>query len=134
MNRSIVVGTRTRGLARLLYWAPRVLSLLFAGFISLFALDVFGAGYGFWGTLLALAMHLIPTAFILVVAALAWRWEWIGALAFLGMAVWYLRMTWGQEQWGADLLIAGPLFVLAILYFVSWRWRAAHPARQLTSA
>jgi hypothetical protein len=39
---------------RILLWTPRVLSLLFALFVSLFALDVFGQGYGFWQTTLAL--------------------------------------------------------------------------------
>ena len=30
---------------RVLYWTPRVLGILFALFISIFALDVFGEGY-----------------------------------------------------------------------------------------
>src|SRR5512136_208534 len=37
-----------------LYWAPRVLCIVMAMFISLFALDVFGSGQGFWWTTLAL--------------------------------------------------------------------------------
>src|SRR5262249_53398337 len=65
---------------RLLFWTPRVLCLLFAAFISLFALDVFGESRGFWQTALALAMHLIPTFILLAVLALSWRWEWIGGL------------------------------------------------------
>lgn len=109
---------------RTLYLAPRMLSLLFAGFISLFALDVFAEGYGFWETLLALAIHLIPTALILIVAALAWRWEWIGAIAFLGMGVWYIVMTRGEEHWMTYVFIPGPLFLLAILYFLNWLWRS----------
>lgn len=119
----------TQRLERLLYWAPRVLSLLFAGFISLFALDVFGAGYGFWETLLALAIHLIPTAILLLVAALAWRWEWVGALAYLGMAVWYVVGTGGRQHWTAYLVIVGSLLLLAGLYLLNWRWRFAHRAR-----
>lgn len=109
---------------RVLYWAPRVLSLLFAGFISLFALDVFGEGYGFWETLLALFMHLIPTVLILVVTALAWRWEWIGSVTFLSMGSWYLYATSGKEHWLAYVFIAGPLFALAVLYFFNWLWRS----------
>jgi len=109
---------------RVLYWAPRILSILFAAFISIFALDVFGAGYSFWETLLALAMHLIPTALIVLILVLAWRWEWIGALGFLGLGIWYLVMTWGRMHWSAYLVISGPLFLLAILYLLNWLWRS----------
>lgn len=134
MKPHTTVGPSEQTLARVLYWAPRVLSLLFAGFISLFALDVFGVGYGFWETLLALTIHLIPTALILLIAALAWRWEWLGALAYLGMAAWYILLTGGEEHWTAYLVIVGSLLLLAVLYLLSWRWRLAHSASGATGA
>ena len=58
---------------QLLYWAPRALSIVFAVLSSLFALDVFKEGQGFWVTALALLMHLIPTFLILIVLAVSWR-------------------------------------------------------------
>ncbi|NOK63787.1 MAG: hypothetical protein GFH27_549283n19 [Chloroflexi bacterium AL-W] len=121
-------------LMRVLYWAPRILSLLLVMQLSLFALDVFGEGYGFWGTLLALLVHLrLPVLFLLVLA-LAWRWEWIGAMAFLGSGVWYLLMIWGREHWAAYVFIAGPMFLLAILFFFNWLWRSNLRANHATSA
>src|SRR5690242_7034637 len=74
----------------ILFWLPRGLGLLFAGFLGLFALDVFGAGYGFWETAVALLMHLIPTIVLLIVLGLSWRWPWIGAIGFMGFAIWYV--------------------------------------------
>ena len=59
----------------LLFWTPRVLTIAFILFLGLFALDVFGEGYGFWGTLVALLMHLIPNFVVLAVLIIAWRWE-----------------------------------------------------------
>ena len=50
---------------RFIFWTPRVICILFAFFTSLFALDVFSEGLGFWKTFLALIMHLIPTWIIL---------------------------------------------------------------------
>lgn len=132
MNGAPLTGTQ-QPLARLLCWAPRALSLLFAGFLSLFALDVFGAGYGFWETLLALAIHLIPSALILLVAALAWRWEWLGALAFAAMAAWYVVSTGGRQHWATYLVIVGSLLLLAALYLLSWWWRSAQRARRAPS-
>jgi hypothetical protein len=107
----------------ILYWTPRVLALAFAAFISIFALDVF-EGHGFWETVVALLMHLIPTAIVLIVVALAWRWEWIGALAFAALGVAYLVTTWGRFHWTAHVFISGPLFLLAILFAAGWLYRS----------
>ena len=108
---------------RLLYWTPRVLTILFAVFISVFALDVFGEGYGFWETALALVMHLVPTFLILIALAVAWRWEWVGALLFAALGVWYLVMAGGKVHWSALLFIAGPLLLLGVLFGVNWLLR-----------
>jgi hypothetical protein len=105
---------------RLLFWTPRVLCILYAMFLSLFALDVFGQGYGFWGTILALVIHLVPTYIVLIALVIAWRWEWVSSLLFLGLGVFYLLETGGRFSWSTYLLISGPLFLLAILFFGSW--------------
>lgn len=67
----------------LLVWAPRILGFLMVLFLSLFALDVFGEGLGFWRTLLALAMHLIPAGIAAAVLAIAWRWSAAGGALFV---------------------------------------------------
>jgi hypothetical protein len=79
----------------LLFWTPRILCLAFALFVSTFALDVFAEGNGFWKTALALLVHLIPTGIILVVLAVSWRWQWMGAIFFPALGLWYLLTTWG---------------------------------------
>ena len=113
-----------RPVKRLLFWAPRVLCILFAVFVSLFALDVFGEGYGFWGTMLALLMHLIPTGVILIVLAISWRWEWVGGILFIALGVLYLVMSWGRFHWSAYLAISGPLFLVGVLFLINWLYRA----------
>ncbi len=113
---------------RLLYWAPRVLGILFALFVSIFALDVFGQGYGFWGTLQALLIHLIPVYILLIALAIGWRWEWAGALLFTGFAVAYLVTAWNPGPIASNLVwmwpIAVPPLLLALLFLLSWR---THP-------
>ncbi len=111
----------------LLFWTPRVLSILFIAFLSLFALDVFDGRHGFLQTMLALTMHLIPSFILIAVLILAWRWEWIGA-ALYGAAgllyIWWVvtmsrpvspavRVNW-------ILTIAGPALVIAGLWLVNW--------------
>ena len=108
---------------RILFWTPRVLSILFALFVSLFALDVFGVGYSFWETVLALLIHLVPVYILLIGLAIAWRWEWVGALIFMGFAVWYVAMAWGQFQLSVYLMMAGVPFVVGILWLIDWLYR-----------
>ena len=108
---------------RLLFWTPRILCILFAVFISLFALDVFGGGYTFWETLLAFLIHLAPTAVILLALAISWRWEWAGSVLFVALGALYLVRTRGEEHWSAYLVISGPLFLVGALFLISWLYR-----------
>ncbi len=109
---------------KLLFWCPRILCLLFALFLSLFALDVFGEHYGFWKTILALFMHLIPTWIVLVVLVLSWRWAWIGGVLFPALGALYLITAWGRFHWSAYVGISGPLFLLGLLFLSNWWYRA----------
>ncbi|MCB9301472.1 MAG: hypothetical protein H6566_12535 [Lewinellaceae bacterium] len=101
---------------RILYWAPRVLGILFAIFISLFALDVFGEGHTPKETAIALLMHLIPTALIVLTLVLAWKWEWIGLIVFLGLAIFYIAWAWGKFPISAYIAISGPLALIGLLF------------------
>jgi hypothetical protein len=103
---------------RLLFWSPRLLCIAFAIFLSLFALDVFNEHLGFAGTLLALVMHMIWPASVVAVLALAWRWEWVGAVLFAALGVFYAATVRGHLDW--KLVISGPLFLLAALFLVNW--------------
>ena len=109
-----------KALKQIFFWTPRLLSGLFILFLSLFALDVFGEGYGFWETVLALFMHLIPSLVLVIALILAWRWEWIGAVLFSGFGVWYLAAMGGRFDWIAYLLIAGVPILVGALFLVGW--------------
>lgn len=111
-----------KNLRSILFWTPRIAGILFILFLSLFALDVFDMGLGFWGTLLALLMHLIPSIALAVALALAWKWEWVGALAFLGWAAWYVTSARGFD-WSVYALIAGIPALIGLLFLAGWFWR-----------
>lgn len=113
---------------RVVYWTPRILGILFALFISIFALDVFGAGYSFWETIVALIMHMVPTALVVVALLIAWRWEWAGAVLFVALGAAYLLMTRGRFDWLTYLLIPGPLFLIGALFLINWLRRRSAPA------
>jgi hypothetical protein len=109
---------------RILYWAPRVFGILFAIFLSLFALDVFGEGYSVWETILALLIHLVPVYIVFAVLLLAWRWSWVGAIVFLVLAILYVIMSGGRQHWSAYVGISGPLLVISVLWLLNWIYRS----------
>ena len=126
------LGTFSKGA---LFWAPRILTLTFIAFLSLFALDVFNEGLGFWRTLLALLMHLVPCFVLAAVLILAWRWEWIGAALYAAAGIYYVVMVAALRKplavklnW--DLVIAGPALLIAGLFWVNWLKRGELHARR----
>ncbi len=109
-------------LRQILFWAPRILGIVFALFLMLFSFDVIDLGLGFWETVGAWFMHSIPSIVLIIIIVLAWKWEWIGALAFLGVAVWYALMTRGI-QGSVNLVISVIPFILGLLFLAGWIWR-----------
>ena len=109
---------------RVVFWTPRIICIAFAAFLAIFALDVFDMPGGFWYKALALFVHLIPTGIVLIVLAIAWRREWIGAVVSRLLAVLHLVTKWGQLDWSAYAMIDGPLLLLGVLFLVNWRKRA----------
>lgn len=108
---------------RLLYWGPRVLAILFAVFISIFALDVFGEHLPFWRLTVALFLHLVPTFVLLLVLWLAWKREWIGGIGYVALGVFYIWDFGGRFPWYTYALIAGPLFLVGMLFALNWTLR-----------
>ncbi len=117
-------GQRSPGM-QLLYWSPRALCIVFALFISMFAMDVFEEGRGIWQTMLALFMHLIPTFLLLVLLAVSWRREWIAGALFPLLGVLYVVSVWGRPFATPStlLLMAGPLVLTGALFLLNWSYR-----------
>jgi len=106
-----------------LRWAGRILALLYAVFLSSFALDVFDENRRPLETLMALGMHLLPTLVVLLALLLAWRRERLGAIVFAALALAYLGLTWGRFPWVTYVMMSGPLLLISILLLLSW-WRS----------
>jgi hypothetical protein len=109
-----------------IYWTPRVLSIIFIFFLALFSLDVIGTGLSFWGTVLALIIHSIPSILLLIVLLISWKYEIVGGVAYIlaGLAYIIILATSSNFEgymlsWSA--IIAGPAFVIGILFLINWR-------------
>ena len=106
-----------------IYWVPRILGILFAVFISLFALDVFGQGYSLWEIVVALVMHLVPTYIVVLLLLLSWRQEFIGGVNFVALSALYL-LLFRNQHFLTYLLISGPAFLIGALFI----WNSYLPA------
>jgi hypothetical protein len=113
---------------RLLFWSPRILAIAFAIFLSIFALDVFDEVHGFWLTVLALLIHLMPVGVFVAILIAAWRWEWIGAAGFTVLAALYVGFVLPRHlHWAVVLGIPVPLLVIAGLFLADWILQLRRP-------
>jgi hypothetical protein len=109
----------------LLLWAPRVLGILVCLFLSLFALDAFSPGKPLLDSIREFAIHVVPMLALLVVVALSWRWEWVGGAVFSVLALAYAY--WARHQLSWVVAISVPLFVVGMLFLLSWSQRRRLP-------
>ena len=113
----------TTPVKRLVFWTPRILLICFALFLVLFSFDVFESAHSLGDVLLGLFMHNLPTLFLFGILAMTWRREWIGAILFPALGIFYLVAAWGQFDMVAYLVITGSLVLVGVLFFVNWLYR-----------
>ena len=122
------MGTTMTGV---LYWAPRLLGLVFALFLSVFAADVFEERRGLWQTVGALLVHLLPVFLVLLVLALAWHRDLVGGGLFVLLGALYILVATGRMHWSALVVVSGPLFVIGLLFIWNWWFtRQAFPTHR----
>ena len=112
--------SKSNRMNRILFWSPRILMILFIGFISLFALDSFDGEQSFIEKISSFLIHLIPTAVLIILLIISWWREWIGGIAFLLLAIGYIVMAWDKFPISVYFLISGPLFIISILFWLNW--------------
>ncbi|MFA5155314.1 MAG: hypothetical protein WC453_02670 [Patescibacteria group bacterium] len=105
-----------------IYWLPRILSLGFVLFLSLFALDVF-TEYSGWSAVLPFLIHLIPMLILLAAVLVAWKYDLVGAVIFFGFAVFYIVMVGWGRPWSWYAAISLPSAIVGLLYLLSWRYK-----------
>ncbi len=114
--------------SRFIYWTPRIVSIIFICFVALFSLDIFDMKLDFWGTVLGLLMHNIPTLILIAVLIIAWKYEWVGGVAFILAGILYIAgilitimkngFKWYYLSWAIE--ISGMAFLIGILFFINW--------------
>jgi hypothetical protein len=112
-------GAMNKTIRQILFCTPRVLGILFTVFITLFSLDVFEMGGGFWATLGGFLIHNIPTIVLLAVLIIGWHRDWVGAVGFLAVGLWFLRMA-NPGDWLFALVFVGIPLLVGVLFLAGW--------------
>lgn len=103
-------------------WLPRILGIAVGLFVALFAFDAFDRNAATGELVQDFAIHLVPSAVLLVAVAVAWRHPLIGAATFVGLGVFYAiaaqRLDW-------IVVISGPLVMVGMLFAWSGGRQAA---------
>jgi len=104
---------------KFLYWLPRILGILFALFISIFALDAFGEGIPFMEAVVGFLIHLVPTYIMIAILIIAWKRVLVGGILFILSGLFYIIFVYGMH-WSAYLLIGGPPILIGILFIAAY--------------
>lgn len=102
---------------------PRIMSILFIIFLSIFSFDVFGEGYGFWESILAFLIHNIPVFILIILLFIAWKKDIVGMITFLIGGLLYLfiiLIDTKKFEWYI-LIIIIPLFTISFLYYLNYK-------------
>ena len=105
--------------SKIIHWVPRILSLGFVLFLSLFSLDTFSA-FSNWQAILPFAIHLLPSLLLLTVALVSWKYDLVGTVLFLSFAALYILLAGFDRPWSWYAAISGPSALIGVLFLLSW--------------
>jgi len=116
------------GINKWVFWAPRIFLILFILFLAIFSLDIFEGNYGFWGTILGLFMHNLPSLILLIILIISWKHELVGGIIFMTLgticfvgAIIFLVIS-PNLRFNPILIIGSIVFLLiGILFLIGWK-------------
>jgi hypothetical protein len=122
-------------LRKTLYWVPRVGSISFILFASIFPLMIADMQVSVLGIVFSGFLHMTGTfgtdSIVLAVIGLllmvisiliTWRWEWLGAVAHIGIAFASIGAMRGVSSGAYLLFVAFPL-IIGLFFAVGWAYR-----------
>jgi uncharacterized membrane protein len=114
-----------RKINRYLYWTPRILTILFIIFLTLFSLDVITPEASFSELAMGLLIHNLPALVLLIVLIISWKYEIVGGIVFILAGLLYIIFTFQTDiRWyivlNWSITIAGPAFLIGILFVINW--------------
>lgn len=105
----------------ILTWSPRILAILFIGFLSLFALDSFDYTHSFLQIITNFLLHLIPSLLLAGCLLVAWKYRILGGLLFIVIGLVFTVYFGTFRNTSNFLTISLPPLITGVLFIIS-RW------------
>lgn len=96
---------------KIIYYLPRILSILIVAFLAMFILEGFSPGFSWQDSL----MHLLMTFSALGATILAWKRLKFGGWIFVLLGLTYLLLSF-RQQWWDGIIIGGVPLLTGILF------------------
>lgn len=110
----------------ILFWIPRILSILFIFLLILMSLDVFEGNFVFYKTLLGFLIHNIPAIILSLLLILSWKDGFLASIGFFTGGIIYILIilsnifktgfNWHYLSW--ILSISFPAFLIGFLFLI----------------
>lgn len=96
----------------IVYWFPRVLAILFIGFLLLLATDSFSGSSSLGQNLIGFIIEGAPAIILILVLWFAWKNGVVGGVLFLVMALLFTIFYHTYQRWDTFILISLPLILI----------------------
>ena len=103
-------------ISKVLYWIPRVLTILSILFMTMFSFDVFGGDESFGAKMLGFLIHNIPVLILIAILIIAWKWEVAGGALFIVASITGMFFFHSFRGNPASLIVISPFLITGILF------------------
>ena len=102
-----------------LLWSPRIIAIIFAGLLALFALDAFKMNKSLADQFGDFLVHLLPAVVTIACLVVAWKYRLFGGILFLFLGIVFTFYFGTAQNIYNFLLISVPLFAAGVLFLLS---------------
>ena len=105
-------------ISKVLYWIPRVLTILSILFMTMFSFDVFGGDESSGAKMLGFLIHNIPVLILIAILIIAWKWEVAGGALFIVASITGMFFFHSFRGNPASLIVISPFLITGIMFIL----------------
>lgn len=106
--------------SKILYWIPRILTILSILFMTMFSFDVFGGNESFGMKMLGFLIHNIPVLILIAILIIAWKWEVAGGALFILASITGTLFFHSFSGNPGSLIVISPFLLTGILFILHY--------------
>lgn len=104
--------------AKILYWLPRILTILAILFMTMFSFDAFDGNESFATKMLGFLIHNIPVFILIAILIIAWKREIAGGALFILASISGTIFFHSFSGNPGSLIVMAPFLIAGLLFIV----------------